>query len=122
MTVAAAISVVSGVGGLLVPAQLGALFGVTLDDIAISQARLLGASYLGYAVIAWFGRDVADPAAIRTIALGSAASWAISAIVTATVLMSGLAGSQAWVLVAVDAAFAAAWMFFALRERVRERG
>src|SRR5215203_888066 len=117
LIIAAAVSVASGFAGLFAPAQMGAVFGMTLDDVAVSQARLLGASYLGYAVIAWFARDVTDPAAVRAIAVGSAASWAISAVVTATVLTSGLAGSQAWVLVAAEAAFAGAWTVVALRKR-----
>ena len=83
----------------------------------LSQARLLGASYLGYAAIAWFAKDVTDLAAVRAIALGSIVSWAISAVITATIIVTGLAGAQAWVLVAVEAAFAAAWAYFALAER-----
>jgi hypothetical protein len=60
---------------------------------------------------------VTDRAAVRAIALGSAVSWAISAIVTLIVVATGLAGSQAWLLVAVEAAFAAAWASFAFAER-----
>ena len=117
MTIAAGTSIMSGLALLFVPAQLGALFGATLDDVASSQARLLGAAYLGYATIAWFARNVMDRAAVRAIALGSAVSWAISAIVTVTAVITGLTGGQAWVLVAVQAAFAAAWAFFAMAER-----
>ena len=79
MTIAAGISVLSGVVGLVAPGQMGALFGTILDDAALGQARLLGAAYLGYAAILWFGRDVTDPTAARAIALGNAVSWAISA-------------------------------------------
>jgi hypothetical protein len=117
MTIAAGVSVLSGVAGLLVPAQMGAVFGLTLDDIAVSQARLLGAAYLGYAAISWFGRDVTDPAAARAIALGSAASWVMSATVTITVIVTGVAGLQAWPLVAVEGIFGAAWASFAFAER-----
>jgi hypothetical protein len=117
MTVAAAVSVVSGVGGLLVPAQLGAVFGLTLNDIAISQERLLGAAYLGYGAIAWLSRDITDRAAVRAIALGSAVSWAVSAIITVAIIVPGLVGALAWLLVAVDAAFAAAWTSFAFTDR-----
>ena len=117
MTIAAGVSIISGLAGLFAPAQLAALFGVTLDDVAMSQARLLGAAYLGYAAIAWLARDVTDRAAVRAIALGSALSWAISAIVTAMIVITGLAGAQTWVLVAVQAAFATAWASFATAER-----
>ena len=117
MTYAAAVSILSGLAALLAPAQLGAVFGMSLDDVAVSEGRLLGAAYLGYAAIVWFARDVTDPAAVRAIALGNGVSWAISAIITAVVIASGLAGTQAWLLVAVEAAFAAAWTSFTLTER-----
>jgi hypothetical protein len=117
MTFAAGVSVLSGLAGLFAPSQLGAVFGMSLDDVAVSQARLLGAAYLGYAAIVWFARDVTDPAAVRAIALGNAVSWAISAIVTAVVIASGLAATQAWLLVAVETGFAATWASFSLTER-----
>jgi hypothetical protein len=117
MTTASGISVLSGLAALFAPAQMGALFGITLTDVAVSQARLLGAAYLGYAVIAWFARDVTDRTAGRAIALGSALSWAISAVVTVMAVASGLAGSQAWLLVVVEAVFATAWASFANTEQ-----
>ena len=117
MTIAALTSILSGLVGLFAPGQMGLLFGLALDDVAVAEVRLLGAAYLGYAVLNWLARNVTDRAAVRAIALGNAVSWAISAIVTAVVLVTGLAGPQAWLLVAVEAAFAAAWTSFALRER-----
>lgn len=117
MTISAGVSVVSALALLVTPAQMGALFGITLDDVGVGQSRLLGAAYLGYAAISWFARDVADRVAVRAIALGSAVSWAISAIVTVTVVVAGIAGAQAWLLVAVEAVFAAAWASFAFAER-----
>ncbi len=117
MTIAAGVSIVSGAAALLAPAAMSSVFGVTLDDLGASLTRLLGASYLGYAAIAWFARDVTDHAAARAIALGGVASWAISAVVTVTGIVSGLAGAQAWLLVAVEAAFAAAWGYFSFVDR-----
>jgi hypothetical protein len=117
MTISAGVSIVSALALLVTPAQMGALFGVTLDDVGVGQSRLLGAAYIGYAAIAWFAKDVTDRAAVRAIALGSSVSWAISAIVTVTVAATGLAASQAWLLVAVEATFAAAWASVAFAER-----
>jgi hypothetical protein len=117
MTIAAGVSVLGGLADLLAPAQTAALFGITFDDVAVSQARLLGAAYLGYAAIVWFARDVTDRAAARAIALGNAVSWAISAIITVTIIVAGLVGAQAWLVVAVEAVFAAAWASFAFAER-----
>ena len=117
MTIAALTSILSGLVGLFAPGQMGLLFGLTLDDVAVAEVRLLGAAYLGYAAIAWLARGVTDRKAVSAIALGSAASWAISAVVTVTAMVSGLVGWQGWLLVAVEVAFAAAWTSFALPAR-----
>lgn len=94
MTAAAAVSVLIGLSGLGAPTQVGGLFGLTLDDVAAAHVRLLGAAYLGYATIAWFGKEVTDRTAMRAIALGSVVSWAISAIVTGIGILTGVAGLQ----------------------------
>jgi hypothetical protein len=95
---------------------LAAVFGVVLDDVGRSQTRLLGAAYLGYATIAWAGREVRDHAAQRAIAVGNLVSWGISLAVTVLAIVTGLASSQAWLIVAVAVAFTAAWGYLAFFE------
>ena len=114
MTVATAVSVLAGLAGLLAPAQITAVFGVTLDDAGASEARLLGASYLGYAAIVWFARDIRDVATQRAIALGNVLSWTLSLVVMTVAVVTGLAGTTSWVLVATAVVFAAGWGYFAV--------
>lgn len=117
MSLAAGVSVVTGLAALLAPAQVAAVFGVTLDDVGISQTRLLGAAYLGYAAIVWFGKDVRDNAARRAIALGNVVSYALSLVVTIAGVVFGPAGTQAWLLVVLEAIFTIAWGYFAFIDR-----
>jgi len=117
MSVAAGLSVVSGLAALLAPAQTAAVFGLDLDEVGLSQTRMLGAAYLGYASIVWFGRSVLDNTAQRAIALGGFVSWALSVVVTMAGVMDGLAGTQAWLLVVVEVVFTAAWGYFAFIDR-----
>ena len=117
MTIATAVSVVTGVGGLLAPAQLASVFGVALDDVGLSQARLLGAAYIGYGVITWFGRETRDNAALRAITLGNLVGWSLGLIVGVVAIVSGLGTAQTWLLFALQVAFAAAWGYFAVAER-----
>jgi hypothetical protein len=114
LLIAAGVSVGSGLAALLVPAQVATVFGVQLNDVGLSQTRLLGAAYLGYAVIVWFAMDVRDLAAQRAIALGNVVSWALSLVVTVAGIATGLAGTQSWLLVVLEVGFAAAWAYFAL--------
>jgi hypothetical protein len=117
MAIATVVSVVCGLAALLAPAELAAIFGVKVDDVTISEARLLGAAYLGYAAIAWFGRDVRDSSAQRAIAIGNFASWTLSLVVTLVAIGTGLGNVQTWLLVAVEVPFAAAWGYFAFADR-----
>jgi hypothetical protein len=117
MSLAAAVSVGTGLAALLAPAQLAAVFGVTLDDVGILQARLLGAAYLGYGAIVWFGKDIRENAARRAIALGSFVSWALSLVVTAAGVVMGPAGTMSWLLVALQVVIASAWGYFAFVDR-----
>jgi hypothetical protein len=117
MSLAAAVSVVTGLAALLAPAQLAAVFGVTLDDLGNLQTRLLGSGYLGFAAICWFGKDVRDETARRAIALGNFVSWALALVLTIAGVVIGPAGTQSLLLVVLEAAFASAWGYFAFIER-----
>ncbi len=117
MGLAAGVSVVTGLATLLAPAQIASVFGVALNDAGIAQTRLLGAAYIGYAVIVWFGKDVQDHAARRAIALGNVVSYALSAVVTVVALGLGLAGMQSWSLVVLEVVFTAAWGYLAFIDR-----
>lgn len=117
MSIAARVGGVTGLAALLAPAQLAAVFGVTLDDAGLAQERLLGAAYLGLSTIVWFGRQVRDITAQRAIALGNLVSWALGLVVTAGGIVSGLASAQTWLLVGLEVVFAAAWAYFAFIDR-----
>ena len=117
MSVAAGFSVVAGLAALLAPAQSAAVFGLDVNEVGLSQTRMLGAAYLGYASVVWFGRNVLDNTAQRAIALGNFVSWALSVVVTAAGVMGGLAGTQSWLLVVVQVVFTAAWGYFAFSDR-----
>lgn len=117
MAISAGESVVVGLAALIAPAQLAAVFGVTLDDVGLSQTRLLGTAYLGYGVIVWFAREVRDVTAQRAIALGNFVSWTLGLIVSVVGIVTGLAGPQGWLLVALEVPFAAAWGYFTFVDR-----
>ena len=116
LTIAAGISLVTGLAALLIPAQMATVFGVTIDDVGRSQTRLLGAAYLGYAAIVWLVREVRDQAVQRALAVGNLVSWGLSLAVIVIGIATGLAGAQAWLLVAVAVGFTGVWGYFAFVE------
>jgi hypothetical protein len=117
MRITAAAGAIAGVAALLAPAEIASTFGVVLDSVGRSQTRLLGAGYIGYAVIVWLSRDIRDVAAQRAIAVGNVVSWALSLIVGVAGVVAGLAGTQFWALLVLELAFTAAWGYFAISDR-----
>jgi hypothetical protein len=117
MSIAAGESALVGLAGLLAPAQLAAVFGVTMDEVGIAQARLLASAYLGYVPILWLLRDVRDATVQRAIALGSLAAWALGLVVIVAGIAAGLGTTQTGFLVGLQVVFTAAWAYFAFIER-----
>ena len=117
MSIAAGESALVGLAGLLAPAQLAGVFGVTLDEAGLAQARLLGGAYLGYVPILWLLKDVRDATVQRAVALGSLATWALGLVVTAAAIVAGLGTTQTWFLIGLQVVFTAAWAYFAFVDR-----
>lgn len=117
MTIAAVEAALVGLAGLLAPAQLAGVFGVTLDEAGLAQARLLGGAYLGFVPILWLLKDVRDATVQRAVALGSLVPWALGLVVTAAGIAAGLGTTQTWFLVGLQVVFTAAWAYFAFVDR-----
>ena len=108
-TAAALVGLMFGAIGLIVPGTMATAFGASLDRTGEALARLACASYDGFGVLAWLARDLTDARAWRAVAGGSAVSWALGGVVMATGGLSGLAGGQAWLIVAMQILFTLAW-------------
>jgi len=106
----AALGMGFGAVGLIVPGFFASIFGIGNDATTTALIRLACASYVGLAAMDWMARDVTDAAAWRAIAVGSAIGWALSGVVMATTLASGLGDSIAWLVVVIQFAMAFAWL------------
>ena len=105
----AATSLGFGLVGLILPSALASALGLEFDGVAVWVARLASTAYLGFAVLAWLSRDVADPVATRAIAAGNAVAWTLGAVVVAAGLVAGFGEPRAWAFVVMQVAFATAW-------------
>ena len=108
--VGAALGASFGLVGLIVPGSLAALFGIQLDATATALVRLVCASYVGLGALNWTARDLTDRAAWRVVAVGNATGWAISGVVFAGALTSGLGNAIAWFIVALQVVTTVAWL------------
>ena len=106
LIVKAIISLVFGIGFVLVPAAVMPLYGVTLDPIGILMARFVGACLIGIGLICWFDRS-ADHDALQGITLALFIGDTVGFIVALLGQLSGLMNALGWVIVAI-------WLLLAL--------
>lgn len=103
----ALVSVLFGVLLATIPEPLLAIFGITLDFNASLFARVLGGSWLGYAVVNWFARG-ADVAAQRAVLLADLLTALTGLAASAFVAVRGQASALVWAWVVMFVAFALA--------------
>lgn len=115
----AVVSVIYGVGALLVPNAFASVFGITFDAVASYEARLLGGAYLGYGIVSYLTRGTPDRQAQRAVAAGNAFAWAVSLIVTTLGQLQGLGNALNWTTVVLTLVFMMlwGWVFVAAGER-----
>ena len=115
----AVVSVVYGLVALIVPNVLGSLYGITYDTAAVYAGRLLGGSYVGYAIVNFLTKDTADPVTRRAVAAANAFAWAAGFVVSTFGQLQGLANGIGWTTVVLALAFTVgwAWTYAATRER-----
>ena len=90
-----------GLTSLLAPTASATMYGVTLDPVSKHLNQLLGAFYLGLAVLAWMARKVTDPNALRAILLAFFITYSIAMIVTIIDVLSGLGNALGWSSIAL---------------------
>lgn len=105
----AIVSVVYGLAAVLVPNAIGSLYGITFDTLGVYEGRLLGGSYVGYAIVNFLTKDTADPATRRAVAAANAFAWAVGFVVSTFGQLQGLSNAIGWTTVALALAFATAW-------------
>ncbi|HEX6061475.1 MAG TPA: hypothetical protein VF001_05350, partial [Candidatus Limnocylindria bacterium] len=108
---------VFGLAALLVPTALASLYAITFDGAAVYVARLLGGSYVGYAIASFLTRDTSDRATRRAIAAANGFAWAAGCVVSTFVQLQGLANGFGWATAALELGFAVGWIWTYLAER-----
>lgn len=115
----AVISLGTGLLALLAPATLIGLYDVAAAEREMAATQMLGASYLGFAVILWALRGAADGGTRTALAAGSLAAWGASLVVG--LLWTRLAAGMAWPTVAMQALFTLAWAYLLITTRNASR-
>src|SRR5437868_9042518 len=102
MLAAAVVTLVYGLGFLLIPDQVLSWYGInSLPAAGILTARLFGSSLLGYAVLFWLAREAEDSEARRGVVTGAFASTLIGLAVSVLAQLASVTNSLGWLNVVV---------------------
>ena len=97
--VIAVISVLNGIGLLLVPRAVMTTYGIESTAGAILGFRLLGLTLIEFGLINWFVRASHDWIALRGLLLGGTVGYALGFLVSIWATVSHVMNQGGWVLV-----------------------
>jgi hypothetical protein len=106
LIVKAIISLVFGIGFIVIPATVWSIYGVTLDPVGILMTRFIAACLIGIGLICWITRN-AELTLLKGITLSLFIGDTIGFIVALSGQLSGLMNTLGWIVVAI-------WLLLAL--------
>jgi len=98
------IHLIFGLGFVLLPGLVVAIYGVSLAESGTMMARLLGASDLAGALLLFGARTIPASRTTRLISLKGALEWSLIAIILLVYALSGLLNFMGWASVVLFAA------------------
>ncbi|MGH7509084.1 MAG: hypothetical protein ACREMZ_06405 [Gemmatimonadales bacterium] len=101
LLVAGLVALAFGLGFLLVPRPMLALYGVASDPPIVLMARFFGAALVQIGLILYLIRDVADPKAQGAVVLGAFFGSLAGLVVALTGQLWGLVNEFGWSTVAI---------------------
>jgi hypothetical protein len=101
LLIAGLIALLFGIGFLLTPRSVLALYGVAGDPTVVLMARFFGAALVQLGLVLYLIRDVADPRTQRGVVLGSFMGSLAGFVVALTGQFWGLVNSFGWSTVAI---------------------
>jgi hypothetical protein len=106
LVVKAIISLVFGIGFVLMPVIVWSIYGVTVDSVGLLATRFFAALLIGVGLICWLTRN-ADSNALKSITLSLFIADTIGFIVALAGQLSGIMNALGWIIVAI-------WLLLAL--------
>lgn len=98
---AALVSILYGLGLLLVPDQLFSFYGVSQDAASTLMGRLFSAALIGLGFVAWFARGIDESATRKAVVPSFLIGAVVGLIVSAHGVYSGVMNTMGWSVVVI---------------------
>ena len=115
MAVKAWVSIITGLGFLLVPVSSLVILGTETDAVGLALARFFGATMFLVGLVLWMTRTVHDAHFLRTLAGAVFVGDALAVIVAVRETLSGTINTVGWFVAALYLAFCLAFGYSLLR-------
>jgi hypothetical protein len=97
------VTVLFGLGLALIPGLLLGVFGVSLDAVAVTLARLFGSALLGLPILLWFGRITRSRVLRKGLVFSMFIYFLASLVVLVLAMLAGQMNVLGWSLVGLHA-------------------
>jgi hypothetical protein len=114
---AAIVAVFFGLGFLIVPAQLVASYGGTLNPAGVVVGRITGSTILAFAIIFWGARNGKGPEALKAVLAAGFFTHGLDSFIMLHATWTGIVNALGWSAVAINGAFALGFAYFAFGKR-----
>lgn len=115
--VALIIEAIFGIGFLLVPAGMLGPFGVTLNDIATTFARLFGSALIGFTILLWFALKTDTPEFKNGAIYSMLTYYLVSTVLLVINQLAGLMNALGWSVVGIHLVFIVWFGYFIVTKK-----
>ena len=106
MVAKAVVELFFGIGFVLMPVTVGAVFGMNLNAGGALMAQLFGVAFIFGSIVLWLARNApSSDAALRAIVLAVVVSNALGFVVTLLATLSGIWNALGWLPVGLYLVF-----------------
>jgi hypothetical protein len=97
--VALVVEALFGIGFVFAPGTMLGPFGVTLNDIATTFARLFGSALISFSILLWFARESDIPEFKKGLVYSLSAYFLVSTVIIVITQLAGQMNAMGWIVV-----------------------
>jgi hypothetical protein len=117
LVLAVIVAAIFGLGFLIVPAELVAAYGGTLNAAGVVVGRIAGSTILAVGIIFWGARNGKGGEALKSVLVAGFVTHGLDCLIMLHATWSGIVNTLGWSAVVINGAFALGFAYFAFRKK-----